>query len=229
MHTLWHREHNRIAEELHVLNPRWTEQKIYQETRRIVIAEIQHITYNEWLPIILGKDYVNAIGLGAKQDHTYDYSSYEDPTVSNEAATAALRFFNSLKQGDLRCDKKSAISSCLDQCSSCFLFYIELARNSLQINFSFYFPDVQLTAENWNNIFKAATKNHNSFLFNSLLNSLPNDARQANTSLRLSDHFYKPRIIETDGIFDGLLRSLATQTANKMDIYLVPDVRSFVI
>ena len=55
MHTLWAREHNRIANTLVTLNPTWNDETVFQEARRIVIAEIQHITYKEFIPNLISK------------------------------------------------------------------------------------------------------------------------------------------------------------------------------
>ncbi|KAB7499666.1 Peroxidasin [Armadillidium nasatum] len=63
MNTLWIREHNRIAAILKKLNPHWDSNQLYEETRRIVIAQIQHITYSEWLPIIIGPSLMDKFGI----------------------------------------------------------------------------------------------------------------------------------------------------------------------
>lgn len=63
MHTLLAREHNRLATGLAQVNPHWDDETLFQEARRINIAIVQHITYNEFLPILLGKDIMQKFGL----------------------------------------------------------------------------------------------------------------------------------------------------------------------
>lgn len=54
MHTLWVREHNRIATGLAAQFPGNTDEFYFQQTRLLVIAELQHITYTEYLPVLIG-------------------------------------------------------------------------------------------------------------------------------------------------------------------------------
>ena len=94
------REHNRLAQLLKNQNPQWNDddEKLYQEARRIVIAEYQHIIYKEWLPHILGLPLMKNTTLYPLEDgYVDDYKEDDfDPRITNEFAVAAFRFGHSL-------------------------------------------------------------------------------------------------------------------------------------
>ncbi|CAL8299347.1 unnamed protein product [Boreogadus saida] len=90
MHTVWFREHNRVATELLRLNPHWDGDTIYHEARKIVGAQMQHITYSHWLPKVLGE-------VGMKQMGQYaGYNPNVNAGILNSFATAAFRFGHTL-------------------------------------------------------------------------------------------------------------------------------------
>ncbi|XP_072950076.1 salivary peroxidase/catechol oxidase-like [Epargyreus clarus] len=96
MHSLWVREHNRIARALAAMNPGWNSDKLYHEARRIVVAELQHITYKHWLPALTGKAFDELY-----ESYDTGYNSDVDPTITNSFATAAFHFVNSLLDQDI--------------------------------------------------------------------------------------------------------------------------------
>uniref|UniRef100_T1GRJ0 Heme peroxidase n=1 Tax=Megaselia scalaris TaxID=36166 RepID=T1GRJ0_MEGSC len=63
IYILLAREHNKICDILCQLNPHWSYGKLYQEARKIVIAELQHIVFKEWLAIIIGTDQTHRFGV----------------------------------------------------------------------------------------------------------------------------------------------------------------------
>ena len=80
--TLFVREHNYQANLLAEENPTWTDQQLYDGARQIVIGEIQSITYNEWLPALMGNNALTTY-LG--------YNANVNPSISVEFSSAAFR------------------------------------------------------------------------------------------------------------------------------------------
>jgi hypothetical protein len=87
MHTLFVREHNRLCDEILMGNPDLTDEEIYQWARKIVGAQMQVITYNEFLPVLLGPDAL---------PRYRGYNRHVDAGIGNEFSTAAYRFGHSM-------------------------------------------------------------------------------------------------------------------------------------
>lgn len=96
------REHNRVAAALEGVNPHWDEETLYQESRKIVGAQIQHITYNEFLPAILGEVLTETFQLKSKGNgYHMDYNDELPTTTLNSVGNAVLQFIPSLLPGKL--------------------------------------------------------------------------------------------------------------------------------
>ena len=82
------REHNSVAAAVGRNHPLWEDERIFQMARSIVVAQWQHITYHEYLPLVLGAAAARSISLPPSNS-----SDDVDPTVSAEFAAAAFRFW----------------------------------------------------------------------------------------------------------------------------------------
>jgi hypothetical protein len=91
--TLFMRNHNRIATELAQQNPAkfgftsWTDENLYQEARRLNIAEEEIITYDGYIPSILGPNALPAYT---------GYNPNVNAGIATEFSTVGFRFGHSL-------------------------------------------------------------------------------------------------------------------------------------
>jgi hypothetical protein len=88
LQTLFVRNHNYIAGILQQQNPTWTDGQLFQEARKLNIAEYQNIIYTRYLPDLLGPTAMPA------------YTGYDpvntDPSIATEFSTVGFRFGHSM-------------------------------------------------------------------------------------------------------------------------------------
>ena len=94
MHTIFLREHNRIASLIKTAFPSATDEEIYQNARRIVVAEYQNVVFGEFLPLVIGSD-----SLFSPSTVSTSYDELVDASILNEFAAAAFRFGHTLLNG----------------------------------------------------------------------------------------------------------------------------------
>lgn len=87
LHTLFVREHNRIAAAIAVTDGSLDDEELFQRAREIVVAEIQQITYQEFLPTVLGPDPLPAYR---------GYSARVNPGIATAFSSAAFRIGHTL-------------------------------------------------------------------------------------------------------------------------------------
>ncbi|PHQ70308.1 MAG: peroxidase [Sneathiella sp.] len=118
LQSLLAREHNWWVGELAARNPNLSADEIFDAARARVEAEIQAITFNEYLPLLLGEDAIPAYS---------GYDSSVNPGISVEFSTAAYRFGHSLVSATLgRIDENGETN----------------AAGDLSLRDSFFAPDV---------------------------------------------------------------------------------------
>jgi hypothetical protein len=89
IHTVFAREHNRLVDRIAIQQPLLSNEEQYQLARRLVGAEMQAITYREFLPALLG----NATTVPKAEQ--YLYSPTTNATITTAHAFGAFRFGHS--------------------------------------------------------------------------------------------------------------------------------------
>uniref|UniRef100_A0A3B4WR07 NAD(P)H oxidase (H2O2-forming) n=1 Tax=Seriola lalandi dorsalis TaxID=1841481 RepID=A0A3B4WR07_SERLL len=80
---IWFRYHNYVASKLHEEHRDWSDEKLFQNARKTVVATFQNIALYEWLPGYLGDK---------KLPPYPGYQKFVDPGISPEFQAAAIRF-----------------------------------------------------------------------------------------------------------------------------------------
>ncbi|KAF1386846.1 hypothetical protein PFLUV_G00099100 [Perca fluviatilis] len=80
---IWFRYHNYVASKLHEEHPEWSDEELFQNARKTVVATFQNIALYEWLPGYLGDK---------KLPPYPGYQKFVDPGISPEFQAAAIRF-----------------------------------------------------------------------------------------------------------------------------------------
>jgi peroxidase len=151
MHTLFVREHNRYVEGLAEGRPGLSGDELYERGRRFVGALMQAITYNEFLPELLGE--------GSLSPYK-GYNPNVNASITNIFSTAAYRLGHSMLSPEL-----------------------------LRLDQS--------------------------------LNVIPEG------NLPLRDAFFTPETVTDEGGIDPILRGLAKEISQKVDPFVVDDIRNF--
>lgn len=94
LHNIFLRLHNKVAHKLAAENPTWSDEEIFKMARKTTVHVYQTIIYEEWAPVVLGREKAAEI--------LSDVNDQAGPKmVSNEFATVGIRFYNTMFPGDL--------------------------------------------------------------------------------------------------------------------------------
>jgi len=91
MHTLFVREHNRIAKEMHEMMPTWSDDQLYWKALQVNVAQYQRILYEEVLPALFGEQAYKKYVVGASSKVLG-----AGMTVASEFSNTAFRFGHSM-------------------------------------------------------------------------------------------------------------------------------------
>ncbi len=118
LHSVFVREHNRLVDRIEVTQPTLSSEQQFQLARKIVGAEMQVITYHEFLPALLGQT-------RAPRAENYLYNPQLPPDITQSFAHSAFRYGHSTVSPNLQLVTNTG-----------------LAEDDLPLRNAFFNPDV---------------------------------------------------------------------------------------
>lgn len=94
-HTLWARNHNRLATLIDQTHPDFNPDQVFHRARQINVAQFQNVVLYEWLPALLGEN----------NPYLVPYQEYDpdiDPQTTNAFTVAALRIGHTLVSPEIQ-------------------------------------------------------------------------------------------------------------------------------
>nr|XP_022293504.1 peroxidase-like protein [Crassostrea virginica] len=97
LHITWLRRHNLIADALRQATGIAHDETLFQEAKRIVVAELQHVTYTEFLPAVLDDNLMTVFNLRSRSSgYSNVYNPRVDPRTFNSFGAAVFRMGHTL-------------------------------------------------------------------------------------------------------------------------------------
>uniref|UniRef100_A0AAG5DME9 Peroxidase n=1 Tax=Anopheles atroparvus TaxID=41427 RepID=A0AAG5DME9_ANOAO len=143
VHLLFLREHNRLANQLRLVNTGWSDEVLFQEARRINIAQYQSMVYYEYLPRVLGR--ANMLSNRLIYESTgfaTDYNRFQNPATLAEYTEVVQAFLvsqipgsiNAYNNGTIQSVRLSSLVGSLSSFEASFeTFFVGLTRQNTRV------------------------------------------------------------------------------------------------
>ncbi len=150
LHNLFVREHNRLVDEIKNNHPDWNDEMLYQHAKAIIEGQVQAITFNEFLPQLLGQHAFK------KQ---MEYRKNVNPQISNLFATAAYRLGHTLLDNMLYRFEKNGD---------------EYEHGNMPLQYAFFNPEEYAVTNNLEAVFRGMAGSHAEAMDTKMVTSVQN-------------------------------------------------------